>query len=59
MSGRKSILTPWSAVGLAARRAATRGGVKTTPAMASGLTDKVWTVREVLALMDPETARIE
>ncbi len=33
-------------------------GVKTTPAMASGLTDKVWTVENIVALMDPETARI-
>jgi IS1 family transposase len=30
-------------------------GKKTTPAMASGLTDKVWTVRDVIALMDPQT----
>lgn len=29
-------------------------GVKTTPAMASGLTDHVWTVRDILALMDPK-----
>ncbi len=29
------------------------GGTKTTPAMASGLTDKVWTVKDVIALMDP------
>ena len=28
-------------------------GVKTTPAMACGLTDHVWTVEEVLGLMDP------
>lgn len=28
-------------------------GVKTTPAMAAGLTDHVWTVEEVLGLMDP------
>lgn len=30
-----------------------RGGVKTTPAMASGLTDHVWTVEEILDLMNP------
>jgi Zn-dependent protease with chaperone function len=29
------------------------GGIRTTPAMASGLTDHVWTVEEVLSLMDP------
>ena len=34
-------------------------GTKTTPAMASGLTDRVWTVRDIVALMDPEAARIE
>jgi hypothetical protein len=28
-------------------------GIKTTPAMACGLTDHVWTVEEVLGLMDP------
>lgn len=28
-------------------------GIKTTPAMASGLTDHVWTVEEILSLMDP------
>jgi IS1 family transposase len=28
-------------------------GVKTTPAMASGLTDHVWTVEDLLALMSP------
>jgi IS1 family transposase len=33
-------------------------GVKTTPAMASGLTDHVWTVKDIIGLMDPETARI-
>ena len=53
MSGRKSILTPWSAVGLAARRAATRGGVKTTPAMASGLIGRVWTVKNIVSLHGP------
>lgn len=30
-------------------------GVHTTPAMAAGLTDHVWTVEEVLAMMDGET----
>jgi hypothetical protein len=30
------------------------GGIKTTPAMAAGLTDGVWTVEDVLARMDPE-----
>lgn len=30
-------------------------GVKTTPAMASGLTDHVWTAKDILALMDPRT----
>jgi hypothetical protein len=34
-------------------------GVKTTPAMAAGLTDYVWTVKDIIALMDPTTARIE
>jgi hypothetical protein len=34
-------------------------GTKTTPAMASGLTDHVWTVKGIIALMDPEAARIE
>jgi hypothetical protein len=28
-------------------------GKKTTPAMASGLTDHVWTVKDIVALMDP------
>ena len=34
-------------------------GVKTTPAMATGLTDHVWTVKDIIALMDPATARVE
>jgi hypothetical protein len=29
-------------------------GTKTTPAMAAGLTDHVWTVEEILGLMDPQ-----
>jgi IS1 family transposase len=29
-------------------------GIKTTPAMACGLTDHVWTVEEILGLMDPK-----
>jgi hypothetical protein len=29
-------------------------GVKTTPAMASGLTDHVWTVKDTVELMNPE-----
>ncbi len=33
--------------------------VKTTPAMATGLTHHVWTVKDSVALMDPATARIE
>jgi IS1 family transposase len=28
-------------------------GIKTTPAMASGLTDHVWSIEEMLGLMDP------
>jgi hypothetical protein len=34
------------------------GGTKTTPAMAAGLTDLVWTVADIVSLMDPETAKI-
>ncbi len=30
-----------------------RGGIKTTPAMASGLTDHVWTYDEIIEKMDP------
>jgi hypothetical protein len=29
-------------------------GVHTTPAMAAGLTDHVWTIEEILGLMDPK-----
>ena len=28
-------------------------GIKTTPAMAAGLTDRVWTIEEILGKMDP------
>ena len=30
-------------------------GTKTTPAMAAGLTDRTWTVEDVLRMMDPAT----
>jgi IS1 family transposase len=36
-----------------------RKGVKTTPAMASGLTDHVWTVEEILELMNPNRLLLE
>jgi hypothetical protein len=29
------------------------GGIQTSPAMAAGLTDHVWTIEEMLAMMDP------
>lgn len=29
-------------------------GIKTTPAMAAGVTDHVWTIEEILGLMDPQ-----
>ncbi len=31
-----------------------RGGIKTTPAMAAGVTDRVWKIEDVLARMDPD-----
>ena len=34
------------------------GGVTTTPAMAGWLTNRVWTVDDIVALMDPATARV-
>ena len=34
-------------------------GVHTTPAMAAGVTDRVWTVEDVLALMDPKSVTIK
>ncbi len=30
-----------------------RGGIHTSPALACGLTDHVWTIEEMLAMMDP------
>lgn len=30
------------------------GGIKTTPAMAAGVTDRVWTIEDLLARMDPD-----
>lgn len=34
-------------------------GRKVTPAMASGLTDRVWTVDDIVTMMDSATAQIE
>ncbi len=34
-------------------------GVHTTPAMAAGVVDRVWTLEDVLALMDPKTVTIK
>lgn len=34
-------------------------GVNTTPAMKAGLTDHVWTVEEILSLMDPKAVTIK
>jgi len=31
------------------------GGIKYTPAMAAGITDRVWTIEDVVARMDPGT----
>lgn len=31
-----------------------RGGIKVTPAMAAGVTDRVWTMEDVVARMDPD-----
>ncbi len=31
-----------------------RGGLKTTPAMAAGITNRPWQIEDVLALMDPD-----
>ncbi|MGH7629350.1 MAG: IS1 family transposase, partial [Gemmatimonadales bacterium] len=33
-------------------------GVKTTPAMAAGLTDRVWTIADLVARLDPESVTI-
>jgi hypothetical protein len=33
-------------------------GIHTTPAMVAGLTDQGWTVKDMIAMMNPETARI-
>jgi hypothetical protein len=30
-----------------------RGGIHTSPAMAAGLTDHVWTIEKMLGMMDP------
>lgn len=37
----------------------TANGTKITPAMAASLTDRVWTVKDIVALMDPAAARVE
>jgi IS1 family transposase len=36
-----------------------KAGRKTTPAMAAGLTDRPWTVNDLVALMDPETVTVK
>jgi hypothetical protein len=36
-----------------------RSGVKTTPAMAAGLTDRPWTMDDMLTMMDPENVTIK
>jgi hypothetical protein len=35
-----------------------KDGRKVTPAMAAGLTDRVWTVDDIVTMMDPDTATI-
>jgi len=34
-------------------------GVKTTPAMAAGLTDRVWTLDDLVAMMDPRSVTVK
>lgn len=31
-----------------------RGGIKCTPAMAAGVTDRVWKIDDIIARMDPD-----
>jgi hypothetical protein len=37
----------------------TAKGVKTTPATAAGLTDHVWTIEEMLGMMDPSDVTVD